>query len=141
MRPLIYLGGTFDLLHGGHVALFANARQHGRVVVALNTDEFAARYKRPPVMTLAERRAVVKGMRDVDYVTVNEGCEDSTVTIRKWRPRFIGHGDDWTGDSLMAQMGLTSAFLAENRIEMLTLPYTPGISSSDLRQRLLGGAF
>ena len=46
---IIYTGGTFDLFHSGHVNLLKRCRevagQEGKVVVALNTDDFIFQFK------------------------------------------------------------------------------------------------
>lgn len=139
-RPWVYIGGTFDLLHPGHINLFKEAFKHGHVVVALNTDDFAARYKRRPVMRLHERYAVVRACRYVTAVCVNEGDEDSKPTIERWRPRYVVHGDDWTGDALMAQMGLTQGWMDDRGIAFLYLPYTTDVSSSDIIARAVDSA-
>lgn len=132
----VYVGGTFDLLHPGHIALLQKASAYGDVVVSLNTDEFAERYKRKPVMSLEERKQMVRSLRCVSDVVVNIGCEDSTVAIMEVKPRYIVHGNDWTGESLMKQMGLSREFLRENNIQMLYLPYTEGVSTTELLERV-----
>jgi len=132
----IYIGGTFDTLHPGHVNLFKRAKELGTVIVSLNTDEFTTRFKRKPVMNLAERMAMVEAVRYVDEVIVNDGCEDSRPAILKSRATHILHGDDWTGDSLMKQLGLDQAWLDEHGIEMMYLPYTKGISSTAILERI-----
>ena len=55
----VYLGGTFDLFHPGHVRLLERASRLGEVWVALNTDEFASEYKRKPILTLDERLSLI----------------------------------------------------------------------------------
>ena len=51
MGLTVYTGGTFDLLHAGHVKFLRRCAEFGRVVVALNTDEFVEQYKgRKPIM-------------------------------------------------------------------------------------------
>lgn len=137
MRPLIYIGGTFDLYHKGHVRLFAAAHARGRVVVVLNTNEFATEYKRKPIMSLAERFFVVQACRYVDHVDVNYGGADSKPALLRWKPNYIAHGDDWTGDALMHQLGIDGFFLEEQGIEMLYLEYTQGISTTDIEFRVL----
>lgn len=132
----VYVGGTFDLFHAGHVSFLRRCSAHGRVHVALNTDEFAARYKRKPIYPLAERLELVGSCRYVSGVTVNTGGEDSKPSILVVRPRFIAHGDDWTGDSLLGQMGLTPKFLDEHGIRMLYVPYASGVSSSEIIRRI-----
>jgi glycerol-3-phosphate cytidylyltransferase len=137
MTDRVYVGGTFDLFHAGHVRFLECVRRHGPVIVALNTDEFAARYKRSPIMSLAERQAVVAACKYVEYVDVNEGGEDSSETILRWRPRYIAHGDDWKGPALLEQLGITQDFLDDNNVEMLYVPYTAGISSSEIERRVI----
>lgn len=59
-RTRVYVDMIGDLFHAGHVALLQAAREHGdHLVVGMLSDEDAASYKRRPVMTLAERVAVV----------------------------------------------------------------------------------
>lgn len=132
----IYIGGTFDLLHSGHIELFRRASKHGKVVVSLNKDEFAARYKRKPVMPLNERFAVIEAIKYVDEVMINSGDEDSKPAILEARATHILHGDDWTGESLMKQMDLTEKWLKEHDIEMYYLPYTPHVSSSKIYEAI-----
>jgi glycerol-3-phosphate cytidylyltransferase len=132
-----YIGGTFDCLHRGHLALFANARKQlsDRIVVSLNTDEFAARYKRKPLMPLADRLAVVSACRLVDLAIVNTGDEDSRDAIERSGADCIIHGSDWFGDSLMQQMGFSQAWLDARGISLVTLPYTQITSTTEILNR------
>lgn len=132
-----YIGGTFDLFHAGHVELFRRAKEKfGHVVVALNTDEFATRYKRAPIMNLNERRSVIEACRYVDEVDINEGCEDSKPCIARHAPCVVIHGDDWKGEALMNQMDLTKEWLDDKKVRLEYLPYTLGISTSDIIWRI-----
>jgi cytidyltransferase-like protein len=135
MPDLVYIGGTFDLFHWGHVQLLKRACRYGDVVVALNPDDFAAAYKRQPIMNLAERWAVVEACKYVTHVDVNLEGANSAPTITRWRPRYIAHGDDWQGSDLLRQLGITEEFLGDYGIEMLYLPYTADISSSEVIAR------
>lgn len=126
-----YIGGTFDCLHRGHLALLARVRLVAvETVVSLNTDEFTTRYKRKPLMPLDDRVAVLEACRLVDQVVINVGDEDSKIAIVAANVDCIVHGDDWIGASLMDQMGLDAVWLASAGIDMVTLPYTKGISTT-----------
>lgn len=128
-----YVGGTFDCLHRGHLALIAAAKGIAQsVVVSVNTDEFAARYKRRPLMPLADRLAVVSALRIVDAAIVNTGDENSRVAILHARADCIVHGSDWSGESLMRQMGLTQAWLEERGVSLVIRQYTEFTSTSQL---------
>lgn len=139
MKTRAYIGGTFDLLHAGHINLFRRAKAIAdEVVVVLNTDDFAERYKRRPVMDLGSRMEMVRAIKYVDDVDVNVGGEDSKISILKWRPNYIIHGDDWTGDSYLKQLGIDQSFLDLYGIQIIYFPYTKKISTTDLIGRLHG---
>lgn len=133
-----YVGGTFDLTHYGHFALFKRAKDiAATVVVSLNTDEFNERYKgRKPLLSLRERTAACLACRYVDAVTTNIGDEDSKPAILATRADVIIHDDSWTGEALMEQMGLTYEWLDEHGIDMVYFPRTEGISTTNLIERV-----
>ncbi|MEZ4732261.1 MAG: adenylyltransferase/cytidyltransferase family protein [Caldilineaceae bacterium] len=65
----IYTDVVGDLFHWGHVNLFKQLRTLGDyLIVGVNTDELVESYKRRPILTLAERVAMVSACRYVDEV-------------------------------------------------------------------------
>lgn len=133
MHKRAYIGGTFDCLHRGHLALFAAARRIAiQTVVSVNTDAFAERYKRRPLMPLADRLSVLENCKLVDLAIVNVGDENSRVAIVHSGADCIVHGSDWAGESLMSQMGISQEWLDEHRIALAILPYTPWTSTTEL---------
>lgn len=134
---IAYCGGTWDLMHPGHVRFFEWVFYNfDRVVVSVNRDEFAARYKQPPIQCLAERMEMVEACRYVDEVIINSGDEDSTVAIEKVKPTHIVNGSDWSKEKLMEQMGLTEEFLKDNGIEVIICPLPRHFSSTELKNRV-----
>ncbi len=139
MKSRIYVGGTFDCFHSGHVNLLKNAKQIADyVILALNSDAFAESYKGKTVMNEFERLAVVRACSYVDLAFIVESHAHQAKYLEILRPDYILHGDDWKGDSLVKQLGITDAFMAENHIEMKYVPYTTGVSTSDIKKRILG---
>jgi len=133
-----YIGGTFDLMHYGHIELFRKAKEVADiVVVSLNTDEFNEEYKgRKPILTLAERMRVVSSCKYVDIVDVNIGGQDSKPSILKHMPDYILHGDDWVrGDLFLKQLQVNKAFLKKHGIKVVYVPLIEGISSTEIRRR------
>jgi glycerol-3-phosphate cytidylyltransferase len=137
MTLKVYTGGTFDLFHSGHVALLKRCSQIGSVTVALNTDEFIAKYKgKAPVVSYSEREAVLLACRYVDAVVPNSGGTDSTIAIEAVGPDIIVVGSDWARRDYYAQMNFDQDWLDERGIGLAYIPYTKGISTTDLKKRI-----
>ena len=157
MLTKAYVGGTFDLLHPGHIWLLERVKaQVDLVVVSLNTDEFNMRYKRyAPVMTLEERMKMVGALRCVDGVMINEAGEDSKPGVlaaaRVGNPpdrgpltkpsdvpvNYVVHGSDWQGIELLKQLGFTIEWMEENKVRMMYIDLSPGYSTTNIRERVI----
>jgi cytidyltransferase-like protein len=132
--------GTFDLLHPGHVRLFAACRAiagtDGRVYVGLNEDEFIEEFKgAPPVQTYAERFEMVISLRSVDEIYPTPGS-DAKPLIDQVRPDFIVIGSDWAVKNYYGQLQISSEYLQENGIALLYLDRNSGHSSTELKGRI-----
>lgn len=135
--PLIYTGGTFDLFHSGHVEFLRRCADFGYVTVALNTDEFIAEYKgTPPVMSYQERLAVLEACKYVDRVIPNADGADSKTSILYSQCNLIIIGSDWARRDYYKQMGFTQDWLDEYGIGLTYLPYTQGISTTEIKKRI-----
>jgi cytidyltransferase-like protein len=138
---IVYTGGTFDLPHEGHVRLFNACKKiagpNGDVIVSLNTDEFVKEFKgQAPIMTYAERKAVIEEFASVDMVIENIGGADSKRAITCVKPDFIVVGSDWAKKDYYKQMQFTQEWLDEMGITLCYVPYTDRISTTILKERL-----
>lgn len=132
----VYTGGTFDLFHVGHVNLLRACAELGEVTVALNTDEFIEQYKgKPPVCSYEEREAVLMSCIHVSDVIPNIDGADSRTSIDLIRPDIIAIGSDWARKDYYLQMGFNQDWLDERNISMIYIPYTSGISTTNLKAR------
>ena len=137
----VYNGGTYDLLHPGHLYVFQQMRElagpNGTVVIALNTDEFVEQFKdHAPVQSYAEREAVLLSLRDVDEVIPNVGGADAKPAIIAAGPDIIAAGQDWYSEDhsrYCKQMGFTLDWLWSRRISLVYLDWKDGFSSTNLR--------
>lgn len=135
----IYTGGTFDLPHSGHVNFLNKCAELGEVWVALNEDDFIEEYKgKPPIMTFSERANVLLEFRCVTGVTNNYGGADSREVIEDIKPDIIAIGSDWARKDYYQQMGFTQDWLDERGISLIYIPYTQGISTTEIKRRLKG---
>lgn len=133
----VYTGGTFDLFHAGHVNFLRECSRFGSVTVALNTDEFIEAYKgKPPIMSYQERAEVLLACRYVDDVVPNFDGADSKTAIDWVNPNVVIIGSDWAVRDYYAQMGFTQSWLDQRGISLCYIPYTQGISSTDIKARI-----
>ena len=125
------------MLHAGHVELLRKCKELGEVTVALNTDDFIENYKgKPPVMTYQEREAVLLACRYVDRVIPNHGGLDSKPSILAVKPDLIVIGSDWAKKDYYKQMQFTTDWLDQHGIGLAYVPYSWGISSTEIKRRI-----
>jgi glycerol-3-phosphate cytidylyltransferase len=131
------------LFHPGHVQLLAACRKiagtDGKVVVALNTDEFIERFKnRLPVMSYAEREVVLQACRFVDDVIPNIGEEDSKKTIVSYgQVDIVAIGSDWAPPrDYYAQMGFTPEWLNDRQITLVFVDRNTSMSTTLIKSRM-----
>lgn len=138
---IAYTGGTFDLLHVGHLELLAACRDlagpRGRVVVGLNRDEFVERYKgRRPAQPYAVREELLRACSLVDLVVCNTGDEDSRIAIDVVQPDVLVIGDDWRDRDYHGQLGLDQEWLDERGLWIEYVARTRGQSTTAIRAQL-----
>lgn len=130
----VYTGGTFDCFHHGHVNFLRECAEYGQVFVGLNTDDFVLRFKNVEVRDpLATRMQMLMGCKYVHNVRTNVGDENSATIINQVQPDIIAIGTDWHGRDYLKQLGISQAFLDDRKIHLLYIPYTPFISSTQIR--------
>lgn len=136
MQKIVYVIGVFDLFHSGHVRLLQRAKALGdKLIVAINGDDMVAEYKRRPYLNEEERLEVVQACRYVDEAFIIRQFDNKDAIVEHGI-NIIVHGDDWKGDSYLQQIRVTPEFVREHAIELMFLPYTSGISTSDLIERI-----
>ena len=137
----VYTGGTFDLFHAGHINFLKRcseiAGDDGSVTVSLNTDEFIYEYKKKtPILSYHERLVVLEACRYVDLVVPNIGGSDSKPAIEECEPDVIAIGSDWARKDYCKQMQFDQDWLDERNISLIYIPYTKGISSTLIKQKI-----
>ena len=124
-----------DLVHPGHLNIIRKAAELGEVTVGLLTDQAIASYKRLPYMAFAQRREVVESLKGVHRVVPQETL-DYVPNLQKYRPDYVVHGDDWREGVQRKVREDVINTLAEWGGELVEVPYTQGISSTQLNNAL-----
>jgi glycerol-3-phosphate cytidylyltransferase len=128
-RVLTY--GTFDLLHHGHIRLLRRARALGdELVVALSTDEFNAGKGKASYHTYETRKEILEALVYVDLVIPEDSWEQKVDDIVKHDIDVVVMGDDWSGSDRFEYL--------RQYCELVFLPRTEGISTSEIKEDLRG---
>jgi len=131
----VYVGMSADLIHPGHLNIIRVAARLGEVTVGLLTDEAIASYKRLPYLEFDQRKLIMGSIKGVARV-VPQKTLDYTPNLQWLKPDYVVHGDDWkTGVQKTTRLKVKD-MLEEWGGELIEVPYTPGISSTVLSQRI-----
>jgi phosphoenolpyruvate phosphomutase len=130
-KKTVYVGMSADLIHPGHLNIISEARKLGDVIVGLLTDAAIASYKRLPYLTYEQRKVVVENLSGVEKV-VPQDTLDYAPNLRKLRPDYVVHGDDWRTGVQRETRARVIETLKEWGGRLVEPEYTPGISSSML---------
>lgn len=121
--------GNFDLLHYGHINILQRAKERGDyLIVALSTDEFSEKEKgKTCYFNYEQRKRLVEAIRYVDLVIPEESWEQKISDIYEYHINTFVIGDDWKGKF---------DFLKKEGVEVIYLPRTPEISSTQIKNDL-----
>ncbi|MDO7253866.1 phosphoenolpyruvate mutase [Helicobacter cappadocius] len=130
--PIVYVAMSGDLIHPGHINILKIASSYGKVIVGLLTDSAIASYKRLPYMNYDQRKAVIETIKYVDEV-IPQNTLSYEENIRKIKPDFVVHGDDWKhGPQEKTRQNVIATLKELGKGELIEPPYTEGISSTQL---------
>ena len=125
---------TFDMLHAGHVAMLAEAKNHcDYLIVGLQTDPTIDRpdTKNAPIQSILERQIQLSACRFVDEIIVyqtEKDLEDILLTL-PIDNRILGveyANSDFTGRDICERRGIALIFNSRDH----------SFSSSNLRERV-----
>ena len=98
MVDTVFVNGTFDLLHKGHLELLNFAKSYGNyLIVAIDTDDRVKEKKGPnrPVNTLQDRIDFMKSIKYVDSVVSFNSNKELEQRIQEWDADIMVIGDDY----------------------------------------------
>lgn len=100
----IFVNGSFDLLHTGHLDLLFYAKSLGsHLHVAIDDDARIAKCKgsERPINPLYIRKSIMQSLKPVDTVSVFGTDEDLINIIRIYEPDIMVKGSDWRGGEII----------------------------------------
>lgn len=131
----VYVGMSADIIHPGHLNILHEAQKLGEVIVGVLTDEAIASYKRLPYLNYEQRALVVKNLKGVSQV-IPQTTLDYRPNLEKIKPDYVVHGDDWKEGVQKETRQKVIDTMAKWGGKVIEIPYTNGISSTQLNHKL-----
>lgn len=128
-----YTQGCFDMFHVGHLNLLVRAKEQcDYLIVGVNSDELMESYKhKAPVICQENRKRIVENIKAVDEAHIVDTL-DKLEILKEIPFDAIFIGDDWKGSQRWTD---TKERLNARGVEVVFLPYTQNVSSTQLREQ------
>lgn len=130
-----YTDGVYDLFHVGHLNMIETAKEQCEyLIVGVHGDDVVEEYKKHrPIICEAERRRIVEAIKEVDRAEITR-FRDKLKLHELYRFDVIFIGDDWKGT---ARWNNFEKQLAQINVDVVYVPYTKGISTTDIRRKIM----
>jgi rfaE bifunctional protein nucleotidyltransferase chain/domain len=101
----VFVNGTFDILHPGHVMLLQYAASLGQVTVAIDTDRRVRQLKGAgrPFFNQDERRLMLQGLKYVNKVCTFDTDQELEHIIQTSEPDIMVKGSDYRGRPIIGE--------------------------------------
>lgn len=146
-----YYTGAFDMFHYGHLLGIQNALSFcDQLIVAVSTDEVIQDYKhRDPVIPFEQRLAIVSAIKGVTLAipqwdlydkmgpATQLGCDVIFSSSEYMRSEYEGKEMTAKQQAGVERWEQFEAQAKEEGIDVLYLPRTDGVSSTDIKERIV----
>ena len=127
----VYISLTADAIHHGHMKLLEKGRELGEITIGLMSDKAVADHKRVPYLNFDQRKKILLNFKGVKRV-VHQDTWDYSQYIKKYKPKYHVHGDDWKSGYQREIRQKVIKILKSYGGKLIEIPYTKGISSAAL---------
>ncbi len=101
----VWVNGTFDVLHIGHIELLKFASQYGKVRVGIDSDERVRLLKgfNRPINTILDRIDFMKSIKYVESVVSFSTDKELCDRIKEWSTDIIIVGSDYKDKNVIGK--------------------------------------
>jgi D-beta-D-heptose 7-phosphate kinase/D-beta-D-heptose 1-phosphate adenosyltransferase len=109
MNKKVWINGSFDILHIGHIKLFEYAFSLGTIRVGLDSDKRIKEKKgnKRPFNSLEDRIEFLKTIKYITDVVTFDSDEELINQIKNYTPDIMVIGNDYTYESIIGKEYIT----------------------------------
>ena len=107
MSMKVFVNGTFDIIHRGHIELLNYAKSLGDFLyVGIDCDQRVKEKKgyARPIHNEQERKFHLENLKAVDEVGIFSSDDGLESMIKSYKPEIMVVGSDWKGESVIGSM-------------------------------------
>lgn len=132
-----YTDGVYDLFHVGHLNMIETAKNQCEcLIIGVHGDDVVEEYKhKRPIINEEDRKRILQSIKGVDRVEINR-FRDKMKLWELYHFDVIFIGDDWKGTERWINF---EKELAKINVDVVYVPYTKGISTTKIRQKIMEG--
>lgn len=119
----IYACFTTDVIHEGHLNVIRTAKQYGKVMIGVMSDEALVKFDRFPTLNCEQRQQLFKDLPEVDEVVVQNSVSYKD-NLLKYRPDYVIHGDNWKDNAQQVIRNEVIELLGQWGGQLIEVPYT-----------------
>ena len=130
-----YTDGVYDLFHVGHLNMIQTAKKYcDYLIVGVHGDAVVQEYKkRVPIINENDRKRIIESIKGVDKAVINR-FRDKVQLWEMYHFHVVFIGDDWKGTERWNQF---EKVLGELGVDVVYVPYTKGISTTEIRRKIM----
>ena len=130
---IVYAYVCGDILHTGHLLQLKNAKALGdKLIVGVLTDEAVMEKKKKPTIPFRERLRLVQSIKYVDCVV----AQDDYSPLENMK----GIKPDILAESIDHKVQPANDFVESYGGRVVAFPYCPGLSSTEIKNKIRGDA-
>ena len=135
MGKIVYSYYVLDIIHQGHILMMKNAKafagEDGTLVIGILTDEATMEKKSKPTLSFNERMLLAESIKYADVV-VPQTTYSPIGNIKRIKPDIHMESSSHSEEDIKE----VEAIVKEWGGKVVTLPYYPEISSTEIKNRL-----
>ena len=131
----VYLPMAADIINSGHLNIINQAKKYGNIVVGLFTDSAIAEYKSLPLINYQQRLEIIQSVKGINKI-VKQDTWDFTKNLKKLKPDFLIHGDDWKEGIQKSMRKKVIKTLKIWNGKLIEVPYSKKTSTSKIHEKI-----